>query len=357
MKVMLLSKYSRLGPSSRLRTIQYVDFLRDNKVDVTLVPLFNDDYLKALYKGDKKSTLIIAMKSYIRRFFDLFKVFKYDVIWIEKEILPYTLPIFEFFLFLIKKPYIVDYDDAIFHNYDLSKNKIIRCILSNKIPVVMKYSTCVIAGNQYLARKSISSGAKNTIVLPTVVDLNRYTMVPVDNKVFRIGWIGSPSTQKYIIEISDVLNDICETYNCELYLIGATDEVKKYFPNINVQIEKWTEESESSLIEKMSVGIMPLHDGPWEKGKCGYKLVQYMAKGKPVVASDVGVNREIVENSGSGYLVNSPEGWFDAIEALVKDQVKYETCSFNGRNSVEKIYCTNVTKDKILKEIIKAGTL
>jgi len=131
MKVLYLTKYSRLGASSRLRSFQYFPFLKENGIDVAFSPLFNDEYLKDLYSG--KQSVKTIFSSYLKRFFILFTVFKYDKIVIEKELFPYLPALFERILAFAKVKYIVDYDDAIFHNYDLSPNKLIRFFLRNKI--------------------------------------------------------------------------------------------------------------------------------------------------------------------------------------------------------------------------------
>ena len=185
-KILLLSKYTRMGARSRLRTIQYIPYLERNGYKVTQQSLFDDDYLKSLYLKNKTSKLHV-FSLFIKRIYTLLKVKKFDLLWIEKELFPYFPAWFEFFLKKIGIKYIVDYDDAIFHNYDLSNNKIIKSVLGNKIDLVMKNSALVIAGNNYLAERAKIAGVNNIHIIPTVVDRERYTESYKKNDIILVG--------------------------------------------------------------------------------------------------------------------------------------------------------------------------
>lgn len=331
--VLLFSRYDRLGASSRLRFFQYIPELEKSKIFVTVKPLFTDEYLKSLYSKKAISKKYI-IRCYFKRFLQLFTVSKYDFIWIEKELFPYLPAWFEKLLNLFGVRYIVDYDDAIFHNYDLSDNKwVIRC-LKNKIDSVMKNAWVVSAGNSYLANRAILAKANRVVIIPTVVDHHRYCETLLANKQLVIGWVGSPSTQKYIINLSSVLQTVCLKFNAKLVLVGAQADIVCNFPQINVDVIPWTEESESNIIKQFDLGIMPLPDGPWEKGKCGYKLIQYMASGKPVVASDVGVNKEIVESANAGTVVSNNIEWESALGELLSNN---ELRCLLGKNAREAV--------------------
>jgi len=142
MKVLLFSKYPRMGASSRLRSLQYLPFLEAQGVDVTVSNLFDEQYLARLYSTGGRSVWQ-TLKCYLFRLRALLTCGRYDVIWIEKELFPYCPALFERLLRMLEKPYVVDYDDAIFHNYDLSKNALIRRVLGRKIDVVMCNARCV----------------------------------------------------------------------------------------------------------------------------------------------------------------------------------------------------------------------
>jgi len=296
---------------------------------------------------------------YIRRFVSLFEFYKYDLIWIEKEIFPYFPAFAERVLFLCGKRYVVDYDDAIFHNYDLSDNLLVRKFLGRKIDSVMRDSSCVIAGNSYLASRAREAGASCVELIPTVVDHDRYIPRQYCNvsEDLVVGWIGSPSTQKYVVGIREALIQVVIKHkNARLILVGATKEIVSEFSGINVEAVPWSEETEAELISKMDVGIMPLPDGPWEKGKCGYKLIQYMACAVPVVASPVGVNTEIINSSNSGFLASSVHDWEAAIVHLLESPELRNLMGSAGRKAVEENYSLQVQSpvlSGIFKEIIQ----
>jgi len=354
MKVLLLSKYPRMGASSRLRSLQYLPVLADEGIEVRVSSLFDEKYLRELYEKGRKSK-VRSLILYLKRLFVLLTVFRYDVLWIEKEIFPYFPAVFERLLAFLGVRYVVDYDDAIFHNYDLSDNGLIRGLLGRKIDAVMSCATCVIAGNQYLAERALQSGAKRVEIIPTVVDHTRYSQAArTGDGPLVIGWIGSPSTQRYVVDIQDALRAVCDKTGARLMLVGATDAVADQLSGIPVEVVPWSEESEAENIAQMDVGIMPLVDGPWEKGKCGYKLIQYMASGVPVVASPVGVNVEIVDGHGCGRLAESKGDWAESLLELLSGADVRNTLGRAGREAVEKRYSLQ-TQVPVLADILKSA--
>lgn len=342
MKVLVLTKYSRSGASSRLRFLQYLPVLEDQGFEFTVHSLFDEAYLENLYNNDSRSRLAVA-KSYFKRLLVILSAWRYDLLWVEKEFFPYLPAFVERFLAFTGKKYVVDYDDAIFHNYDLSDNIILRSFLSRKIDTVMEKSSCVVAGNNYLAERAHLAGAKRVILIPTVVDQSRYIpLIKTEGTQKVIGWIGSPSTQKYILNIKKALHNVCEQHSARLLLVGATKEVVEQLSGIQVDIAPWNEETETSFIQKMDVGIMPLPDGPWEKGKCGYKLIQYMACGIPVTASPVGVNSDIINDSKCGYLADDIEQWTKSLNIMLSSVKQRELLGKEGRKAVEETYSMQV---------------
>lgn len=327
-KLLFLTKYGNLGASSRLRTLQYLPFL--SRFDITVSSLISDDMLSYLYKHKKhnKSLLFLA---YIKRFFYLWvNRKKFDIIHIEKEIFPWLPYWFEKIL-LKNIKYSLDYDDAIFHNYDLHTNKKVRKLLGRKLYNLMADSQIVFAGNCYLKEMAKRSGAKNVIYLPTVIDINRYQVRNNESITPKIVWIGSPSTVKYLNIIENVLKELGHSHQFILRVIGATYSSE----NFEVEVFNWAESTEVQLIKECDIGIMPLEDSLWEKGKCGYKLIQYMACGLPVIASDVGANKDIVNTSKAGFLASSDDDWLTAFKNLLEVRTLRQTLGVNGRKAVE----------------------
>lgn len=354
-KILLLTKYDKKGASSRLRTIQYIPFLRSSGISITQRNLFDKRYLQR-YHDSLSKPIFSIIKSYLKRFFVILSIYKYDLIWLEKEIFPYCPAIFERFLKIIGKNYIVDYDDAIFHNYDLSKNYFVKTFLKNKIAVVMKNAKIVVVGNNYIAKYAKKAKANKIIYIPTVVDLLRYSKKSYQKKNdLIIGWIGSPSTQQYLITIRRILIKLCKSFNVSFLVIGANQEIVKHFNGLDLKLVSWHEKKEVKYIKKIDIGIMPLRNGPWEKGKCGYKLIQYMACGIPVVASPVGINNYIVNNSNSGFLADKIDEWEKALLLLIKNPSKRRKFGLAGRKAVKNNYSLQSQVSLIKKIITKAA--
>ncbi|NPV29978.1 MAG: glycosyltransferase family 4 protein [Firmicutes bacterium] len=352
MKVLLLSRYTRLGASSRVRFYQYIPYLKEQGIEVTVSPLFGDDYIKNLYSGNKKcfGSIIAA---YFRRLGVLLKSRRFDLLWIEKELFPWLPALAEAVLQWFNIPYVVDYDDAVFHRYDLHSNVLVRSFLGRKIDKVMRRAALVLVGNDYLAERAYRAGAKRVEYLPTVIDLNRYNVVDkAGDTSFNIGWIGSPATAKYLNLVHPALAEVCRKRNTRLVLVGS-GEIK--LENVPIMLRSWSEETEVADIQSFDVGIMPLPDEPWERGKCGYKLIQYMACGVPVVASPVGVNKQIVENGVNGYLCQTTIDWVNALTTLRDIPELRVKMGRAGRIKVGKKYCTQVTAPRLVALLHSIG--
>lgn len=334
--IIFLTRYTRLGASSRLRTFQYLPFLKSLGWEVTISPLFNDLYLTQLYKGNGTSYFNI-FTCYLKRFFIVFTLYKYHRIVIEKEIFPFLPAWAEYILNRTGQKFVVDYDDAVFHNYDHHPSNLVRLLLNSKIEKVMEYSHKVLAGNSYLAERARKAGASSVIILPTVVDVNKYFSVNNNRKQvpIKIGWIGSPTTLKYLEALRPVLNKINNKHSIELIIIGGGKSID--FKGKETLIS-WSEEGEVKEIQRLDIGIMPLTDSPWEEGKCGYKLIQYMACGLPVVGSPIGVNIELITPGENGFLASTENEWVNQLETLIWDRDLRLKMGCKGLNRVKNHY-------------------
>lgn len=220
----------------------------------------------------------------------------------------------------------------------------------------MRLSRHVIAGNAYLAEYAKHAGAKKVTVIPTVVDYARYSRernIQTDQLI--IGWIGSPSTQKYLIAIYPSLLAACSKYKAKLLLIGASIDVKEKLKGIDVEVIPWSEDNEVSYIQKMDIGIMPLNDGPWEKGKCGYKLIQYMACGVAVVASPIGVNYQLVVDNNAGLVASTLSNWRQSLFTLLKSPTLRHNFGQNGRQSVLSKYTLQAQLPTLIQVLYSAS--
>ncbi|MFE8032878.1 glycosyltransferase, partial [Thiohalocapsa marina] len=290
-RLLMLTRYARLGSSSRLRMLQYCPLLEAAGFHVEHSYFFDDNYLRWLYDTDTR-----RMRDYVsgltRRIFSLIRARDFSAIWIEKELFPFLPSLFERWLIQSGIPYAVDFDDATFHRYDQHSSRFVRYLLRNKHDWLIRSATYLTVGNDYLADYARAKGGNAIVVLPTVVDLDRYSVHSRSKRTkLRVGWIGSPSTARYLGIVEPAVNKFIQQREISLVIIGAGRHFKFTVPT---EQHPWSEDTEVELLQSLDVGVMPLTDGPWERGKCGFKLIQYMACGLPVVASGVGMNKEIV---------------------------------------------------------------
>jgi Glycosyltransferase len=345
MRILLLSRYGRLGASSRIRSYQFLPLLAERGIEVTVAPLLADNYLQRLYTTGKRRGVTETLRAYLRRSKEIARTRRFDLLWVEGEIFPWFPFWLEHSLTQGIPPYVVGYDDAIFYRYNLHSNPIVRRIYAGKIEQVMRGARLVIAGNDYLADYAQVSGAQNVAYLPSVVDTDRYQpSLKKNNSVFTIGWIGTPVTAPFVNGIAAALIAACDGGSAKTVLVGAGEAASK---SLSAEVRPWREDSEIPDIQSFDVGIMPLPDEPFERGKCGYKLIQYMACGLPVIASPVGVNSRIVEHGVNGFLATTHQEWVKAIRALKENPELRTRMGAAGRKKVEREYSLTLAAAKL----------
>jgi len=350
-RVLLLSRYDRLGASSRVRAYQYIPFLSENGVEVTPAPLLDSQYLQRRYSGQSRDVAAIAA-TYLRRLFELMRAGRrFDLLWVEKEIFPWLPGLLEQVL-TSRIPYVVDYDDALFHQYDLHPNPVTRWLLGRKIDEVMRRAVVVMTGNEYLASHARTAGARKVEIVPTVIDLDRYDPSPLAHQGLVIGWIGSPATAAYLQLVRKPALHAHRTHGARVVTVGSGNVE---LGDVPVEVHPWSEASEVDEIRRFDVGIMPLPDEPWERGKCGYKLVQYMSAGKPVIGSPVGVNRDLIQPGVNGLFATTDEEWTDALDRVLRSPAEAARMGQRGRELVERRYCTKVTGPHLLRILREAA--
>ncbi len=317
-------------------------------------PLFDNAYLIRLYAGKRKNIpkIISAYVERIRRVVQLNQV---DLVWIEKELLPWGPLWLEQYLKWQHIPYVVDYDDAIFHQYDLNPHDGVRWLIGKKIDKIMRKARLVTVGNQYLAKRARVAGAGWVERIPTVIDLARYPIPPARRPKlpFIIGWMGSPTTAVYLKEIEPALVEFCRSHDARLVVIGA--ENPHLSPKIPVKSIPWSEDSEAASIARFDVGIMPLPGTPWARGKCGYKSIQYMACQKPVIASRISAELDIIQEGKTGFIVDSTKQWIDRLNTLYTDRQLALQMGKRGRHLVATRYCLQVTTPRLKSLLMQAA--
>jgi glycosyltransferase involved in cell wall biosynthesis len=337
--VLVLPRYGRLGASSRLRMWQYLPNFRDAQWVVRSAPLIGESELVDRYAQGSYSWRALAI-GYWRRWHVLMARRACQVVWIEKEALPW-MPLWLERWALRGVPYVLDYDDAVFHQYDQHPNTLMRRIYGRRLDGLMAGAALVIVGNKYLAARAQQAGAIRVEVLPTVIDLERYPKPSeinseVSEALPRIVWIGSPTTAIYLNLLTKPLRNLSLKVPFVLRVIGCPHFEMH---GVNVEALAWSEATEVGAVNACEIGIMPLPDTSWEQGKCGYKLIQYMACGLPVVASPIGANLAIVEHGANGYLANSEVEWLEALSELLQNPALRQKMGASGRRDVEDRYC------------------
>jgi len=350
MRVACLTRYGSLGASSRVRFTQYRQALLGAipALDIGQQALLDDRYLSRKYAG--RSVLGSTLRCYAERALSPALRDAPDLWWIEKELWPY-LPAGAETALLRRRPYVLDLDDAIFHNYDLHPSRMVRRVLGTKIDRLMAGAALVTAGNEYLAARARDAGAPWVELLPTVIDLDRYPWRSPDaacsaSAVLTIGWIGSPATDHYLQQLAAPIERLARERPLRLVVVGG-GAVQMH--GVDVVSVAWSHASEVDAIADFDIGVMPLADSPWERGKCGYKLIQYMACGVPVVASPVGVNRSIVRDGENGFLAADADGWYDALARLAANPATRARQGAAGRALVEAEYCVQVTAPRLAR--------
>lgn len=332
--LLILPRYTAKGPSSRVRFYQYLPYLQEAGWNTKVEPFFDNEYINTLF-NHQAINLSSILSAYAHRFATAIKSSGYDLIWMQYELLPWLPTWLEKVLLAKNVPLVIDYDDAVFHRYDTHRSILVRKLLGNKIAKVMKNATALTLGNSYLAQWATKAGSKSILQIPSVVDTERYQINHTTHEAFTIGWIGTPKTVHYVEMLEPVFRKVLDPQT-RLLIVGA--QVPNKLRDLHVESQPWNLATEVVQIQQFDVGIMPLVDEPFERGKCGYKLIQYMACGLPVIASPVGANQEIVEHNINGFLATSKDDWINALQQLKSDSKKAQIYGTNGHLKVETAY-------------------
>ncbi|MFY8126733.1 MAG: glycosyltransferase [Chitinophagaceae bacterium] len=340
-RIIYFTKYTDAGPTSRYRVYQYKSYLENNGFNVTIKPLFPTQYILDLYGKGKKNWLILLPK-YIQRFFQILFLKNYDILYIEYELFPYAPIIFEKIALIGKKNIVIDYDDATFHTYDKSSHKLIRFLLGNKIYQLVKKASVVITGSPYLTEQLQKFNA-NIIEIPTSICFEKYqkenTAKNDISNTFNIGWLGSKNTSVNVLPLKQVFIELQKKHSIELLLVGFDKNLLPQLNGVNYKYIQWNANTEVETIASFNVGIMPLEDKFFNYGKCGFKLIQYMACGVPTISTPLPANLKINRDNNNLFATSNDE-WFASFEKMIEEKEYFKTI-VGGKNKkiVEKYYC------------------
>lgn len=309
-------------PAARFRIIQYKKPLIElgSYLNYSVpYPPKDSDPSRLVFKNNK----IWHLCQVTGRLKFLSKQYFYDIIWQNRLLLYDHYSIEKYF----KKPHIFDLDDAIW----LTEGE-------KQVKLAIKKSTVVFAGNEYLA-EYCSRINSNTKIIPSVIDTNVFKPLTSGSTSFNIGWIGTKSNFHYLHIIKQpILQFLKETKNTKLIIVSSEKPDTFNFENERIIFKPWSAEQENELINEFSIGLMPLADDNWTRGKCSYKMLQYMACSKPVIVSPVGLNKEILSQCNAGIAATNENEWLRALHDLKNDPAQYNTYAVNGRPFVEEKY-------------------
>lgn len=358
MKILFISPVPVEGAGCRFRIYQYFPHLRKHNIKVNLSPFLFSSYFKIVYKPGKFfSKIIYFFLGTIKRFYDLLRALGYDIIYIYRESYPIGPPVFEYILHFIGKSIICDFDDAIFLPNTSNVNWFLSLLRPRpNIDKIIRLSNCVVVGNDYLKEYALKFH-KNVFVLPTVVDTNKY--VPATENKYKtnenvvIGWIGSHTTQSYIKAFIPVFRKLRgKNKNILLKIVGGDFTSAEDLAD-NIIIHKWFLQKELKELQSFDIGIMPMPDNNWTKGKCGFKAILYMSAGVPAVCSKVGANCEIVQDGVNGFLASNEEEWIKKLSILIENPSLRTNIALRGRKTVEEKYSVKVNAPKF-SEILQS---
>ncbi|MFN8522553.1 MAG: glycosyltransferase family 4 protein [Chloroflexota bacterium] len=356
MKVLFIVPYPTEAPSNRLRVEQYFPYLQAHGVEPILRPFMSSDLYNIRYAPGAMARKVASLGvSTMSRFADVRRAETSDLIFIHREAFPVGGPFIEEQLAHQGRPIIFDFDDAI---YLLNTGVMSRTVGLLKRPSktarVVNLATTVIAGNENLRQYALRYN-RNIVVIPTPVDTDEFAPSPTahapraDGRVV-IGWMGSNTTAPYLRMVGEALDRVARKYpNVEIRAIGGSD-----IPIVSSSMttSRWTLNGELADLHSFDIGIMPMPDTEWTRGKCGFKALLYMACAVPPVCSPVGVTTDIVQDGENGLLATTTDEWVEKLSLLVEDPKARRSMGEAGRQTVVERFSLTAHAPRFLETLV-----
>jgi glycosyltransferase involved in cell wall biosynthesis len=306
----------------------------------------NQSMWKVVYlKGRYLSKIIGTISGYFYRLCDLFRISKYDIVYVHMWVTPFGSTLFERIVRALSKQLIYDIEDNTITTVSSNVNSIIAPLKNpNKNKFLMKIADYVITSSPTLNKYCLDvNNKKNCKYISSSIDADRFLPVNTysNNKKVTIGWTGTFSSKEYLDLLRNVLKILRSRCDFKLLIIG---NFEYEFPEMDVEVIQWSSESEVKDMQKIDIGIYPLSNDPWVYGKSGLKAIQYMAFGLPTVATNIGTTPKIIEHMKNGLLVNNDKEWVEALEELVKNPKLRKSLGQAARKTVVEKYSTDVIK-------------
>jgi len=335
-------------PGQRLKFEQYFDAWQAAGYQVDVSPFMSEKMQQIVYmEGHFLDKVGGTLGGYICRVKDLFRVKKYDIVYVFLWVTPFGPPFFEYLLRKLASKIVYDIDDLIYMKRTSPANKFIKILKSaGKVNFLMKNANHNLVSTDKLMDYARQFN-KNISLIPATVDIKKYPY-PVGHKTSEtvmIGWSGSHTTSKYLHLLDNVLKKIAEKYTISIQVMGDKNFVVEGLP---VELIEWTAATETQNLQQFDIGLHPLPDEEWIYGKSGGKLVQYMAAGLPIVASALGPNCKVIKDGYNGFLADTDEEWIEKLSLLIEDKVLRKQMGANSRQFAEEYYSVEANSVKYL---------
>ena len=351
MKVLFCIPYpTDTAGSQRFRFEQYMQFLEGEGVEYKVSSFWDEKAWAVLYKkGAVIAKMFATLRGLLRRYGLIFTAFRYDRIFIHRELNPLGPQIIEFILAKVyRKKIIFDFDDAVWlPNYAANNAKFAFIKSYGHVKKLCKYAYKLSAGNDYLAEYGKQFN-NNVVVNPTTIDTENYhnQVKDQDSNEFVIGWTGTHSTLRYLTEMVPLFQKLEKEFDFKLVVISDRDPE---FELDALQFVKWQKETEIQDLLRFNIGLMPLSEDKWAKGKCGFKALQYMSLGVPAIVSPVGVNTKIVDHNVNGYICDTMDEWEATLRAVLSDKEKVKEVAKNSRQKIIDHYSVLSNKQNFIQ--------
>ena len=362
MKVIALASYPVEAAATRYRLQQFVAPLAQRGINLTIHPFLNSKLFQNFYRRDAlPRTAVGLLKSALMRLSDVFAANKADVIMVQREAMLFGPPLIEWLTTrALNRPMLLDLDDATYLPYTSpTYGRVVRTLKwFSKTDDLIRWARIVTCGNRSIADYVTSKGAIARVI-PTVVDTDLFcpALRRADGSTV-VGWIGTHSTFPYLESIFPVLEDLANTHQFRLKIVGSGRQ-SVIVPGLKVENLKWDLAREISDFQSVDIGLYPidtsLYAEQWASGKSGFKAIQYMAVGIPYVSTPVGASAEIGEVGRTHLSAANPEEWRRALTLLLSDVEVRRRMGTAGREFATKHYRLEDQADKLASALIEAA--
>ena len=335
------------SPGQRYRLEQWEPLLRERGVDITYAPFECAELNDVVYKqGQIAKKLRLVVQALGRRAALLSKLTNYDVIYLHREAALLGPAVFERLIHRSGVPIVFDFDDAIFLSYKSPSNGYLSYLkFAGKTKTNCRLAAHVMVGNPYLAEYARQFN-QNVSIIPTTIDTDKYKPVNIEDSSgpLVIGWTGSHSTVQHLDTLRSALAKLAQRESIRLRVIGTPNY---QIEGVEFETIMWRSETEVEDLSAVDIGIMPLPDDNWARGKCGAKALQFMAMGIPTVCSPVGVNTDIIQDNENGLIANSEDEWIEKLSLLIRSRELRARLGKAGRQTIEQRFSAAVQAPRV----------